>query len=63
MLMRMNSGKQKAFYFMKLNAQRVSFEIEMNETVKINEKKQLLEKLTGISQQKKKLLKRIIWRK
>lgn len=49
MLMRMNSGKQKAFYFMKLNAQRVSFEIEMNETVKINEKKQLLEKLTGIS--------------
>lgn len=49
MIMRMNSGKQKAFYVMKLRAKQANFDHKLDQTIKMNDKKLLLEKLTGVN--------------
>ena len=49
LLYRMSAGQQKGFFLMKLNAQKASFDVKMENTIKTSEKKQLLERLTGIS--------------
>lgn len=63
MLLKMNAGQQKAFYLMKLNAEKVNFEIQMDNTIKVNQQKLALEKLTGMNKQKAKTLKRLVWSK
>lgn len=63
MFFKMNSGKQKAFFMMKLNAQEAKFETRLDDTIKINQQKLLLEKLTGMNKQKAKSLKRLVWSK
>ena len=60
MILRMKIGKQKAFFVMKMRAKEAQFEVQLDQTIKMNQKKLLLEQLMGIKKQKNSIVKRLI---